>query len=111
MLNREEVRAAIRVQSPPRLPRAFTKWWGEGLAEQYGEQLRRFDRFEEDVVPVEFPCPAFAPRADGFYWRVPAVAAQTKAIDASAYLPDWDDLPALLANLPDTDAPDLGSGG
>ena len=107
MLTREEVRAAIRFQSPPRLPRAFTKWWGEGLAEQYGEQLRRFDRFEEDVVTVEFPCPAFAPRADGFYWRVPAVTAQTKAIDASAYLPDWGDLPALLANLPDTDAPGL----
>ena len=108
MLSKEEVRAAIRFQSPPRPPRAFTKWWGEGLGEQYGDQLSRFDKYEEDVVVVPFPCPSFAEREDGFYWRLPKIDRKQKVgHDANAALPSWDDLPALLENLPDTTAPGL----
>lgn len=108
MLRRDEVRAAIRFQSPPRPPCAFTKWWGEGLFEQYGEQLSRFDTYEEDVVVVPFPCPAFTPRDDGFFWRLPVLKKKENvAYDAKAALPDWEDLPALLKDLPDTDAPGL----
>ena len=108
MLTKNEVRAAIRFRNPPRPPRAFTKWWGEGLGEQYGSELARFNKYEEDVVVVPFPTPSFTPRADGFYWRLPQVD-RTKKVghDANAALPDWDDLPALLADLPDTDAPGL----
>ena len=73
MLTRDEVRAAIRFGRPPRPPRAFTKWWGEGLGEQYGSRLSRFDRYEEDVAVVPFPCPSFTPRPDGFYWRLPEI--------------------------------------
>ena len=108
MLTREEVRAAIRFENPPRPPRAFTKWWGEGLGEQYGNQLSRFDKYEEDVVVVPFTCPSFTPRDDGFYWRLPKVDRSRKVgHDANAALPEWDALPALLADLPDTDAPGL----
>jgi len=108
MLTREEVRRAIRFGSPPRPPKAFTKWWGEGLWEQYGEALHRFDKYEEDVVVVPFPCPAFEPREDGFYWRLPKrERSGPVGLDADAVLPDWADLPALLAALPDTDAPGL----
>jgi len=111
MLTREEVRAAIHFQSPPRPPRAFTKWWGEGLGAQYGAALHQFDRYEEDVVVVPFPMPAFTPRADGFFWRLPQVRREGKVgHDANAALPDWEDLPALLENLPDTDAPGLFDG-
>lgn len=108
MLTKEEVRAAIYFGNPPRPPRAFTKWWGEGLWEQYGSELARFDRYEEDVVVVPFPCPSFTKRDDGFYWRLPEID-RTKKVghDANAALPDWNDLPALLAELPDTDAPGL----
>ena len=108
MLTKNEVRAAIRFQNPPRPPRAFTKWWGEGLGEQYGSELARFNKYEEDVVVVPFPTPSFTPRDDGFYWRLPQID-RTKKVghDANAALPDWDDLPALLADLPDTDAPGL----
>jgi len=108
MLTKNEVRAAIRFQNPPRPPRAFTKWWGEGLGEQYGSQLSRFDKYEEDVVVVPFPCPSFTHRDDGFYWRLPQID-RTKKVghDANAALPDWADLPALLADLPNTDAPGL----
>ena len=108
MLTRDEVRAAIRFAHPPRPPRAFTKWWGEGLPEQYGDRLSRFDEYEEDVVVVHFPCPSFTPTDDGFYWRLPPAQNGRKVgHDANAALPDWADLPALLAALPDTDAPGL----
>ncbi|MBQ7314336.1 MAG: hypothetical protein IJW81_12205 [Clostridia bacterium] len=108
MMTKNEVRAAIRFQNPPRPPRACTKWWGEGLGEQYGSQLSRFDKYEEDVVVVPFPTPSFTPRDDGFYWRLPQID-RTKKVghDANAALPDWADLPALLADLPNTDAPGL----
>ena len=55
MLSRDQVRAAIRFQNPSRPPRAFTKWWGEGLHDQYGDALAQFDKYEEDVVWVGFP--------------------------------------------------------
>ena len=108
MLTREEVRAAIHFGQPPRPPRAFTKWWGEGLWEQYGDELSRFDKYSDDVVVVPFPIPDFTYRPDGFYWRVPERKREGKVgHDANGYLPDWDDLNALLENLPDTDAPGL----
>ncbi|MBQ2750612.1 MAG: hypothetical protein IJF34_12590 [Clostridia bacterium] len=108
MLTKEQVRAAIRFQNPPRPPRAFTKWWGEGLADQYGNALSRFDKYEEDVVVVPFPTPSFTPRDDGFYWRLPQLDHSAPVgHDADAALPDWADLPALLAELPNTDAPGL----
>ncbi|MBQ7313828.1 MAG: hypothetical protein IJW81_09620, partial [Clostridia bacterium] len=54
------------------------------------------------------PCPSFTPRDDGFYWRLPKVDRSRKVgHDANAALPEWDALPALLADLPDTDAPGL----
>ena len=108
MLTKDEVHAAISFQNPPRPPRAFTKWWGEGLHAQYGSRLAQFDRFEEDVVVVPFPCPAFTPREDGFFWRLPPKgSAHNVGLDADAALPDWSALPALLENLPDTEAPGL----
>lgn len=107
MLTRDEVRAAIRFQNPPRPPRVLTKWWGEGLWEQYGEELKRFDKYEEDVVVVGFPCPSFTKRDDGFYWRLPEESRKGGGHDSDAALPDWDDLPALLAELPNTEAPGL----
>lgn len=108
MLTKDEVRAAIRFGYPPRPPRAFTKWWGEGLLEQYGDKLFRFDKYEEDVVVVPFPMPARIPREDGFYWRLPRIDREGKfAHDSNAALPDWADLPAMLAELPDTGAPGI----
>ena len=107
MLTRDEVRAAIRFGSPPRPPRAFTKWWGEGLGEQYGDRLGQFDRYEEDVVVVGFPQPWMSPRPDGFWWRVPQIDRRFTGYDSNTLLPDWEYLPGLLAELPDTEAPGL----
>ncbi len=107
MLTKDEVRAAIRFGYPPRPPRAFTKWWGEGLHEQYGEELHRFDKYEEDVVVVWCPQPWGSPRDDGFYWRLPQIDRRMTSYDSNASLPDWKYLPDFLAELPNTDVPGL----
>lgn len=108
MLTRDEVRAAIRFNKPPRPPRAFTKWWGEGLYEQYGSRLSMFDKYEEDVVVVGFPQPSFSHRDDGFCWRLPKIEYDRKTgHDARAALPDWKYLPDMLEKLPDTDVPGI----
>jgi uroporphyrinogen decarboxylase len=107
-LTRDEVRGAIRRTGAPRPPLAFVKWWGEGLAEQYGSRLGYFDRYREDVCVVSFPVPSFSPRSDGFHWRLPQLdTAVSKAHDANAALPDWKYLADFLKTLPDTDAPGL----
>ena len=108
MLTRDEVRAAIRFNKPPRPPRAFTKWWGEGLYEQYGSRLSMFDKYEEDVVVVGFPQPSFSHRDDGFCWRLPKIEYDRKTgHDARAALPDWKYLPDMLEKLPDTGVPGI----
>lgn len=94
MLTRDQVKAAIHFQNPPRPPRAFTKWWGEGLWEQHGAKLHQFEKYEEDVVAPYFPCPAFTKQENGFYWRVPEIDRSVfSGHDSNAALPDWKDLP------------------
>jgi hypothetical protein len=56
-LSKNEVVAALEGRNPPRVPLVRAKWWGEGLADQYGEQLSRFDRIREDVVQLFIPNP------------------------------------------------------
>lgn len=110
-MTRDEVKAAIHFGSPPRPPMAFCKWWGEGLWEQYGEQLFRFNGIREDADVSQFPVPSFEKREDGFCWNVPPMNISGKVgNDSRCWLPDWDDLPALLEKLPDTDAPGLFDG-
>ena len=108
MLNREQVKAAIHFQNPPRPPRAFTKWWGDGLWQHHGNKLDILNqKYEEDVVVVGFPYPWYDPREDGFYWYVPQIEQKVTGHDSSARFRDWGDLPAFLEHLPNTDAPGL----
>ena len=108
MLTRDQVKAAIHFQNPPRPPRAFTKWWGDGLREQHGDKLNQFNKYEEDVVVVGFPYPWYDRREDGFYWYVPDIDhSKLTGIDSQARFRDWGDLPAFLEHLPNTDAPGL----
>lgn len=110
-MTRDEVKAAIHFGTPPRPPMVMTKWWGEGLYEQYGDQLKRFDSIREDVDISWFSTPMFEPREDGFYWHVPPQAEREKhGNDSICYLPDWKDLPMVLNNMPNTDAPGLFDG-
>ena len=51
-LPKADVIAAVEGKNPSRVPLVRAKWWGEGLAEQYGAELDRFDRIPEDVVQL-----------------------------------------------------------
>ena len=49
-LKRDDVIRAIERRSPPRIPLIEAKSWGRGLEKQYGDRLKAFDRFPEDVA-------------------------------------------------------------
>ncbi len=103
-LSREEVVKAIEFGSPARIPMAFTKWWGEGLYEQYGDRLSEFSKYPEDVCVVGFPCPSFTKRDDGFCWHLPETDLTNAAgHDAMVRLPDWDYIDELVENPPNLD--------
>lgn len=108
-LDAKEVTKAIEFRSPARVPMAFTKWWGEGLGQQYGARLREFDKYPEDVCVVPFPCPAFSPTPDGFFWDLsgPSNATSSRGMDSNACLADWAYLDQLEAAPPDFSAPGL----
>ena len=74
----------------------MAKWWGEGLEQQYGEKLRQFDGYPEDVVFVwlhEF----IEYEKMGLSWDIP----QSGAHDARAIVDDWAKLDEFIAKLPD----------
>lgn len=108
-LSKQEVTKAITFDSPSRIPLAFTRWWGEGLWEQYGDRLCAYDEaYPEDVCVIDCPMPADLPCENGFFWRfAPEKWHQGAGLDSNALLPDWEDLKRLEENPPDTDAPHL----
>ena len=107
-LSREEVIKAIEHRGPKRIPMAFTKFWGEGLGEQYGERLNEFNKYPEDVCVIGFPAPWYDETEDGFYWHLEKKAdISGRGLDSAVRMPDWDMLDYCLKNPPNTDAPHL----
>jgi len=103
-LAKEEVIKAVERRGPARVPMVISKWWGEGLGEQYGDRLTEFNRFPDDAALLMInPMPIDVEKLP--WWD--ADAAKGKAHDASFMLPDWKDLDELLDRLPDPLAPDL----
>lgn len=106
-LPREEVIKAIERRHPRRVPLILCKWWGEGLWEQYGERLHRFDRFPDDaVLLLQSP---LDPDAMGLSWRREPDSG-VRAHDAPGILPDWKHLDEFVEKLPDPHAPGLFDG-
>jgi len=102
---------AIEFKRPSRIPMVFTKWWGEGLGEQYGERLNEFGKYPDDAAVIGFPCPHNGYREDGFYWRLPPPVERTaRGHDSSNLLHDWKYIEEMAANPPNTDAPGLFDG-
>jgi uroporphyrinogen-III decarboxylase len=95
-LTKTEVIRAIERGSPPRVPLIRTKWWGEGLEEQYGDRLDQFDRYPEDVVQLWFE-PIIDYQQMGLSWEIPEGGAH----DARAIVDDWSKLDEFIEKLPD----------
>ena len=94
-LPREEVIAALERRSPSRIPLVRAKWWGEGLVEQYGDQLQQFDHYPEDA-PILFIRPMEAEKM-GLSWELPTHGG----LDTRAVLDDWAKLDEFIEKLPD----------
>ncbi len=94
-LPREEVVRAVERKGPRRIPLVQAKWWGEGLVEEYGDRLREFDRYPDDVVFLWMD--PFVPGEMGLSWRWRTDGAH----DARRVLDDWSRLDEFIAKLPD----------
>ncbi len=100
-LKRAEVRKAIERKGPSRVPMVMTHWWGEGLLDQYGDRLKEFDCYPEDVVGCSVNSLDAAKM--GLSWYDPSRPGGAK--DAGGILPDWKYLDEFVAKMPDPDAP------
>lgn len=94
-LPREEVIKAIERRFPVRIPLVLAKWWGEGLPEQYGDRLKEFDRFPEDVgwlwlQPLNVD-------AMGLSWSI----RSHRAYDSQVVIDDWAKLDEFIEKMPD----------
>jgi uroporphyrinogen decarboxylase len=94
-LPREEVIKALERRDPVRVPLVRAKWWGEGLREQYGERLRAFDRYPEDVAQLWLDPLDYG--AMGLSWELDTEGAH----DSRAIIDDWSKLDEFIAKMPD----------
>jgi hypothetical protein len=103
-LPREEVVKAVERKRPVRVPCVMTKWWGEGLWEQYGERLREFDRFPHDaelilIDPVPYDRMSLS-------WLAGSDTEQ-RGHDSGSLRLEWAHLDEFIAKLPSPDEPGL----
>lgn len=94
-LSKEDVSRAVEGRSPSRIPLVRAKWWGEGLADQYGERLSEFDKYPNDVVDIMMRNPVDPERmALSWDWK------RDGAHDARTVISDWSQLPEFIGKLP-----------
>lgn len=94
-LPRAEVIKAVERKNPGRVPCIRTRWWGEGLEEQYGDRLKAFDCYPEDFVMLEIL--PLEPASMGLSWEVRYEGAH----DTRVVIDDWSKLDEFIAKLPD----------
>jgi len=101
-MTKNEVKKAVDRKFPPRVPLIRTKWWGEGLDEQYGDKLKEFEKYPEDAVMV------FIDPLEGMDFT-PQYREKNDsgAKDAAGLLADWKDLDGFIKALPDPERPNL----
>ncbi len=98
VLPREEVIKAVERRGPCRVPIVRGQWWGEGLPQEYGEELNAFSRFPEDAVQLWLDPTPF--HKMGLSWELP----QTGTYDNRPILDDWAKLDELIEKLPDPES-------
>jgi uroporphyrinogen decarboxylase len=100
-LHRDEVIKAIERRNPVRVPMILAKWWGHGLPEQYGDQLKRFDCYPEDVAWLWTTNPV-DPEQMNLSWEWDTNVAR----DAMCVIDDWAKLDEFIGKLPRADHDD-----
>ncbi|MCE5327130.1 MAG: hypothetical protein LLG01_12035 [Planctomycetaceae bacterium] len=100
-LPREEVIKAVERKGPCRIPMIRSRWWGEGLWDQYGARLNELNKYPEDFGEVMIN--PLDTGAMGLSWKVRAGAGH----DSNAVIPDWKHLDEFIARLPDPENPAL----
>lgn len=93
-LPRAEVVKAVDRKNPQRIPLVMAKWWGQGLADQYGDRLDEFRRIPDDVAmlwinPMEV-------EKMGLSWKI----RESKARDSVCLVDDWAKLDEFIEKLP-----------
>jgi uroporphyrinogen decarboxylase len=96
VLPRAEIFKTLERRYPQRVPLFLTKWWGEGLVEQYGERLKAFDHYPEDMFGVWLE-PLIQYDKMGLSWEIP----QEGGHDARPIVDDWAKLDEFIEKLPD----------
>lgn len=96
-LPRDEVIKAVERRNPIRIPLVRAHWWGEGLADQYGEQLKALERYPEDAAFLWINHSNYAE------WGLPWEISSGGAFDTRSVIDDWDKLDDLIAHLPDAE--------
>ena len=95
-LPKDEVIKAITRQNPVRIPLVQAKWWGEGLEDQVGSQLSRFDPYPEDVVSILLENPVDPTRMNlSWNWK------NSGAHDTRIVIDDWAKLDEFIDKIPD----------
>jgi uroporphyrinogen decarboxylase len=97
-LARDEVVKAVERRNPSRIPLVMAKWWGEGLGEQYGDQLDMFDRYPTDVGMV-WQAP-FDVGSMGLSWDLKSSVAH----DSRCVIDDWAKLDEFIDKMPDPES-------
>ena len=100
-LQKKEVIKAVEGNFPERVPLIQTKWWGEGLEEQYGDKLNKFNKYPEDAV-ILFIDPFAEVNS-----KIGQEQEKDEAKDAAGILADWDNLDKFIETLPDPEAMDI----
>ncbi len=94
-LRREEVVKAIERKNPSRIPLIRAKWWGKGLADQFGKTLKELDRYPDDVTQFLVRNPV-DPERMSLPWQWQTNGAH----DSSCVIDDWAKLDDFIERLP-----------
>lgn len=114
MLNREQVRAAIRFTGPSRPPRVLSLWYNPQTLDKHGDAFRALLKNNpDDTVMTGMNVDYWAAPPDDPAYRF-AFGKKVKPdglpVDACPIISDWSELDQFLAEFPDAERPDAVTG-
>lgn len=94
-LTRDEVIKAVERKNPSRIPLIMAKWWGEGLTEQYGDRLKKFSKYPDDVVSLWID--PLNIESMNLSWKTNTKGAK----DRICIIDEWSKLDEFIEKMPD----------